>query len=155
MENEPLLSDEAKALMRKAAAIAVENYRGFDMALWIVDFNDFVLNTLPHPVAELERSPMCGTVGCYGFEICIAAGDTIAQIYAMDSDPDINNGVAERAAKHLGLTTSDCYMLFHVFDWPTEYRRAYTEARQLTKDRALVLQEVVELWIKGDGHFPD
>ena len=148
------LSERAIKALRAGVARAKQVPEGFDMSDW----------TWP------SVSASCGTGGCLAFEITAADGVPVQQIMLFN-DGDIMAGgkvpegfdifrfnktatvsPIEYAQGLLGPNV-DTDSLFYAENWPIDLEQAYRRAPRGSLDRALVLEQVVERFIAGDGHF--
>jgi len=105
-------------ILRAAVARARQVPEGFDMTFWVQ-----------------EADTPCGTAGCLAYEICAVTGNL-----------GTRHEIADRAASLIGLDEPPA--LFHLENWPPEFRERYDEATT-PDERVDALEAVVEAWITG------
>ncbi len=142
MSEQPKLSQDAIALLRRVQARILAKPQQLDMAGWVSG----MIFSYREPFRRLAANPECGTTACIAGWILIEAG--ITEIPRASS-------IGNAATKCLGMQGDyDDIDLFFASDWPEDlcYRTHVSSSDQAMAE---IAAEAIDRWIEGDGCFLD
>lgn len=139
IEDNKIVTPREAEMLRKAVARAKQFPKGLSMTIWVTS----------------SGATPCGAVGCLAFEILAANTDMLpSEIIYMDI-ADRKFSISDEASKLLGIESMGC--LFRLQSWPNHLCIKYNAAigDNAPEIRVQALEEAVELFIMGDGKFPE